>query len=395
MARIRDVAEQIRGVTFAKDEATSEPRDAHVPVMTATNITELGLQAGSILYIPASKSTERQFLKTNDVLITASSGSLSVVGRAVQVKSDTRATFGAFCKVLRPGHLVDPDYFAHYFRTAKYRHRVSMLAAGANINNLKNEDLDELRFPLPPLAEQRRIAAILDHADELRTKRRCALALLDELARSVFIHSLEAARKSNRLVPTRELGSLILSAQNGLYRPSSDYGTGVPILRIADFAAGDILTLKGLARVRIPEVEAARFVLDDGDLVVNRVNAMTHVGKAALVDSVAEPTVFESNMMRVRLDHAQVLPQFVLAWLQTADAMGQVRGSAKQAINQASINQGDLNALHLPLPEMALQHDLVNQLRAIRAARNLHFTTLTKLDELFASLQSRAFAGQL
>ncbi|MBK6865073.1 MAG: restriction endonuclease subunit S [Ideonella sp.] len=86
-----------------------------------------------------------------------------------------------------PNDKVDAGYLAQFFKTPSYRRTISSLAAGANINNLKSEHLDDLLIPLPPFPEQRRIAAILDQADALRAKRREALAQLDSLTQSIFI----------------------------------------------------------------------------------------------------------------------------------------------------------------------------------------------------------------
>ena len=186
-ARVAELADQIRGVTYAKEDATSSPRPGYLPVLRAGNIADDGLVFDDLVFVPAERISPTQKIRRNDVVIAASSGSLDVVGKAARALTDFEGGFGAFCKVLRPGPGIDPAYFAHFFRTRDYRQRVSALAAGANINNLRNEHLDEFRIPLPPLPEQRRIAEILDKADALRAKRRAALAQLDTLTQSIFL----------------------------------------------------------------------------------------------------------------------------------------------------------------------------------------------------------------
>src|SRR5690606_9632962 len=142
----------------------------------------------NLVYVPSSKISPKQKVKKNDVVVAASSGSIEVIGKAARALEDFGGGFGAFCKVLRPNGRVDPAYFWHFFRTPDYRRKVSFLAAGANINNLRNEDLDNLQILLPPLGEQKRIAGILDAADMLRAKRREALAQLDTLLQSTFLN---------------------------------------------------------------------------------------------------------------------------------------------------------------------------------------------------------------
>ena len=124
----------------------------------------------------------------HDVVVAASSGSLEVVGKAAPACGLTsKAASVRSAKCCAPNSKVHPGYFAHFFKTRHYRQRVSAVAAGANINNLRNEHLDEFEIPLPQLEEQRRIATILDAAEALREKRRQSLAKLDTLTQSIFL----------------------------------------------------------------------------------------------------------------------------------------------------------------------------------------------------------------
>ena len=186
-AAVGDICEQIRGVTYAKSDASDTPQSGYTPILRANNIQDNGrLLLEDFVFVPDSKISPKQRVIPNDVVVAASSGSISVVGKTAQAEDEFDGGFGAFCKVLRPNSEVAPRYFGHYFRTQAYRRIVSHLAAGANINNLKNEHLDNLQIPLPPLAEQKRIAAILDAADALRAKRRESLEQLDTLLQSTF-----------------------------------------------------------------------------------------------------------------------------------------------------------------------------------------------------------------
>ena len=184
---VGDISEQLRGVSFAKSDTTSEATEGFLPVLRANNISDSGLLMEDIIYVAANKVSQKQKLRAGDVLIAASSGSRSVVGKAAQVKLDLDVAFGAFCKVLRPSRSVDPGYFGHFFRTHAYRRKVSSLAAGANINNLRGEHLDNLEIAFPSLDEQNRICRILDKADELRIACEQSIEELDKLQRSVFL----------------------------------------------------------------------------------------------------------------------------------------------------------------------------------------------------------------
>lgn len=260
----------------------------------------------------------------------------------------------------------------------------------ATVKHLSVRTIREIDIPLPPLPEQRRIAAILDAADQLRHLRirnlsATRMRLEDETEN--FFRTTGASEV--------RLGSMIVNSQNGVYAPASSYGSGTPILRIADFSAGDRLNHPTLQRVAVDSAVVSKFALSSGDLIVNRVNSMSHLGKAALVSDLNESTIFESNMMRIAVDRDQLHPDYLLAWLSTASAKAQIRGAAKQAINQASINQTDVAGFALPLVSLEQQRNLLGVLDEGREVSLVQRQHLCKLDELFASLQHRAFRGEL
>ena len=186
------------------------PASDCLPVLRANNITDDGLSFEELVFVKVSRIRDSQLLKAGDIVIAASSGSLSVVGKAAQVGRDLDAAFGAFCKVVRPGTKVHPAYLGHFFRTPAYRSKISSLAAGANINNLRSEHIDDLPIPLPPLPEQRRIAAILDQADALRRLRRQSLSRLSDLGQAIFFEMFGDPILNSKQLPTSKLGQLSL-----------------------------------------------------------------------------------------------------------------------------------------------------------------------------------------
>ena len=163
--KVGDVIEQVRGVTYSSGDSTDEYKDGYVELLRANNICDGDLDFENLVFVPKNKVTDKQYLKENDIVIAASSGSLSVVGKAAPFHGSRLTSFGAFCKVLRPKSNVDARYIANYFQTKEYRHKVSSLAEGANINNLRNEHIDNLSIRLPELHEQKRIADIIAYID--------------------------------------------------------------------------------------------------------------------------------------------------------------------------------------------------------------------------------------
>lgn len=157
------------------------------------------------------------------------------------------------------------------------------------------------------------------------------------------------------------LGHLLTGGpQNGIYRPRSDYGTGTPILRIDGFYGGRVSDPATWQRVRLDKGTVHRYALSEGDIVINRVNgARRFLGKSAIVPSLVEPTVFESNMMRLQLDRRRVLPGFLIEMLQIESMKASLCTNAKE-INQSSINQADVKSCLVLAPPLELQGKFCN-----------------------------------
>lgn len=266
----------------------------------------------------------------------------------------------------------------------------------ARRRTLPNDIFLSLIIPLPSLEEQQRITDILDRAEALRAKRRAALAQLDELTEAIFIDMFGDPVTNPKGWSRTKLGELIATGpQNGLYKPASDYGSGIPILRIDAFYDGHVTKLSTLKRVRISDEELNLYRLSPGDIIINRVNSMEYLGKSAIIPKLDEPIVFESNMMRFSVDQSKIEPQYLVQFLQTSFIKGQIINSAKHAVNQSSINQKDVKSFQVNVPPLPLQKELVRRVEAVKKLKTAHEASLTELDKLFASLQYRAFRGEL
>jgi type I restriction enzyme, S subunit len=291
-----------------------------------------------------------------------------------------------------PRASLDGRFLHRYLSSPAVVAEATRLASGANLPRLSPRQVAGLRIPVRPLEEQRRIADVLDRADELRAKRRDTLAFLDELTQSIFVDMFESSLSVARL----PLGALIAAPpRNGLYKPSSRYGSGTRIVRIDSFGPGETIEPSRLRRVSVSDDELARWRVQDGTILVNRVNSLSHIGKAGLVGPSDEPLIFESNMMALTPDADAVLPEYLLAALTRPSARRQFRSSARLAINQASVNQTDVAAISIPTPPLEEQRAFVTAARRLDTERYMRLRDLALLDELFASLQQRAFRGDL
>ena len=191
---------------------------------------------------------------------------------------------------------------------------------------------------------------------------------------------------------------IVGTAQNGIYKPRSYYGEGVPILRIDDFQDFSVKHREQLQTLRITPEELSIYGLDGSQLVINRVNSLSHLGKSLLVPDSILPAVFESNMMRIELSKHMV-PLFLTNYLRSGDGRSRLTLNAKWAVNQASINQTDVCSTPIPLPPLAEQHRIVaeveRQMSVIQQAEAAVDASLKRTGRLRQSILKQAFSGQL
>lgn len=263
------------------------------------------------------------------------------------------------------------------------------------------QQYSKLKVKIPSLSEQEKIVAKieelfsgLDNGVETLKKIKQQLAMYRQ---SVLKQSFSCIEIGNY----KPLKSIIIgSPQNGLYKPKTAYGSGIQILRIDGFYDGEILNDYDFKRLSLTENEVDQYKLYQYDLIINRVNSMPYLGKCALVRDLSEVTVFESNMMRLKIDFSKTDPEYVTYFLTSFDGRKELTKNAKQAVNQASINQTDVCSAIIPVPEsLELQRKVVSKIKEeLSVCDNLEKTIETALQQAEAMRQSilkKAFEGEL
>lgn len=385
---IGSISEQIRGVSYSKTDASDIRLEGYLPILRAGNITESGLTFDDLVFVPSGKISNIQKIKKNDILIAASSGSLSVVGKAARALDDFNGGFGAFCKVLRPNAKVDPAYFANYFFTSEYRRKISSVAAGANINNLRNSDIDDLEIPLPPLAEQKRIAAILDKADAIRRKRQQAIELADEFLRSVFLDMFGDPVTNPKGWENKLLGDVVTIRRGASPRPINDFlGGTVPWIKIGDATKGDDLFINSTAEAVTEDGAKKSVFLKEGSLIF--ANCGVSLGFARILgvsgcihDGWLSIENFENAFNKI----------FLLKWINQLTSY--FRSIAPDG-TQPNLNTTIMKSQNIIIPPIGLQHEFAKQVEKVEALKAKLKASQLQAEEQFKALSQRAFAGEL
>lgn len=320
-------------------------------------------------------------------------------GKIAQVHLTRRYGFGSteFHVVRpRPGR-ADSRYLVHYLRQDRIRRQgESRMTGSAGQRRVPQHFLAALSVPLLPLPEQRRIAEILDKAEELRTKRRAALAKLDTLIQSIFFDMFGDPATNPREWPMSSLGAVLSAVTNGMTRRRAESDQGLSIvLRLRDIRDSWI-DFSTVNRISLTVDEASRYEVLAGDLLFIRVNGNPdYVGRCALFEGHRESVYFNDHVMRVRINRSAIDGVFLTFLLNSAHGKSEIAKHRKTSAGQHTINQDGVSRIRLPLPPLSLQADFGLRVAEVEKAKARYKESLAALDALFASLEYRAFRGEL
>lgn len=367
------------------------------------NVTKSGeIELGKKRRVPRSHpGIDRNRLLPGDVLFNATN-SPDLVGKTLFWSGlDEEAVYSNhFQRIRTDGEKLDPEYLsrwlAYQFDAGIFR---GLCKQWVNQATVSKESLLALRVPLPPLPEQKRIAAVLNQVDTLRAKRREAIALLEDLARSVFLDMFGDPLLNSRGWGRLSMGDFLAGIESGkspqcLDRRAESEEWGV--LKLG--AVTRCVYLQEENKALPPEVAPdARQEVKAGDLLFTRKNTPDLVAASAYVRSTRSKLLMPDLIFRlVVADHAPVDKVYLHALLTHPGKRRKVQELASgSAASMLNISKAKLLAFVCEIPPLVMQREFAQRIDAVEAEKEFHRTHLATLDELFTSLQHRAFSGTL
>ena len=371
----------------------AKPFDGSVPILRAGNIRdELDLESG-LVHVDLRHVSQDQFLRENDIVICTSSGSASIVGKTAFLNRAWTGSVGAFNAIIRPNEKVSSRYLFHYLRSDRFR-RWTQQSSGVNIKNIRKSELEGHGIPLPSMEEQNRIAAILDYADRLRSLREQAIGKLDELAQSLFLEMF-GDPVTNPKGWERVDAVFVFAAKPTIGTIAPANGRGNRVVRVGQLGTRYV-DVEACDRVELGESERRRYTLMKEDILIARaIGSSSHLGKASIFSPVAERVLFDSHVMRLRLDPEICDPYWFYAFISSDSGKDMLRRQGGATAVQYNINTKQVNSLRFPLPPLGMQLKFRRILNSIVAAHTKMDDETLRLRSLMRSLAHRAFRGEL
>ena len=388
MARLGDYIEQILGVSYKpEDVCTVQDKDA-VAILRANNIQDDGLNFDDLVYVKKSKVSAIQYIKAGDIVVCASSGSKNLVGKAAIATEDMEFSFGAFCKIVRPRKLL-PSYVGHYFQSPKYRNKISELAGGANINNIRNEHIDELDIVVPDTDEQERISIELNKICYLISLRKQQFSKLDELVKSRFIEMFGEPESNPlhwKMLPLENC----LTVLGGYAFKSEEFKTsGVPVLRIGNINKGVFTSTNMVYWSKDASLE--RYQVQPGDLVISLTGTVgkDDYGNVCILGN-AYP-LYYLNQRNAKLILGKSLNKHYLSELLKFSQIKKKLTGISRGVRQANISNRDILNLVVPIPPIELQTQFASFVEQIDKSKLAIQKSLEKLETLKKALMQKYF----
>jgi type I restriction enzyme, S subunit len=286
---------------------------------------------------------------------------------------------------------LDGRYLSYFFHSPEGRPELDRLQTGATLPHLNCRDVENVTIPLPPLSEQRRIAAILDKAEAIRRNRQEAIRLTDELLGSVFLEMF-GDPVSHDSKPLSEIAAVVSGVTKG--RKLNGRAIVVPYLRVANVQDG-FLNLDEIKTIEALPEEVENLALRLGDIVMTEGGDHDKLGRGAIWNHGLSPCIHQNHIFRVRLNQDLMLPDYFAAYLRTREAKSYFLRCAKKTTNLASINMTQLRGLPVPLPTIEIQREFRKAANTIVELSATRKRATRESDQLFASLVQRAFRGEL
>lgn len=385
-----DVAEIVTGTT----PPTLEPSyyGGTIPFVTPAELDAEDPLTTAKVYLSASGAERGRLLPKESVLVSCI-GSLGKVGIAgVPVVTNQQINALVF-----NADRVFPRYGYHFCRTLKPT--LERIAPSTTLKIVNKSRFSELSIPLPSISEQRRIAAILDKADQLRTLRRQAVGRLLQVCGSVFVDMFGdpvANEKGWRIV---SVADFVASFEGGKNIVSADEEHSNSPYRVLKVSAVTSLEYRPTESKPVPDeyTPTESHFVRAGDLLFSRANTTDLVGATAYVFTTPPNLLLPDKIWRfVWRSRDEIDPFFVWFMFQHPKFRYEIgKRATGTSGSMKNISQEKVFSMRAIMPPVAAQRRFGLTARSVANTLTLQQESATKLDTLFSSLQHRAFQGDL
>jgi len=380
MIPLGEVAEFINGAAF-------KPEDWHENGRKIIRIQNLN--DSSKPYNLTTRNVDKKYeVNTGDILVSWSAS----LGVFEWLEMETAWLNQHIFKAIPDKAKVHKNYFK--YSLGKALNDMECYLHGATMKHVNRKEFLSTKIYVPPLEEQRRIAAILDKADGVRRKRKEAIRLTEELLKSTFLEMFGDPVTNPKGWEICSMKKIVVETQYGTAEKSQEVMGGLPILRMNNITYSGEIDLNSLKWCQIPPKDEDKFTVKRGDLLFNRTNSPELVGKTAVWRSDGK-FAYAGYLIRVRFDKSKANSEYVSAFLNSNYGKRYLLEKAKPSINMSNFSASEFLKIPILLPDIETQHRFDEFVSYTRMMSQHLSDGLGDYNNLFNSLLQRAFRGEL
>ena len=382
--KIKNLIKQVRGVSYKPEDLHSELDDDSVILLRANNIDSGKINLDDVVYVDKSKVSAEQYLRKGDILICASSGSKSLVGKAACVDFDRKYTFGAFCKVVRPNEDII-DYLGVFFQSPVYRRKISEVAIGVNINNIRNEHIDELVVPLYSKNEQRDIVKKILLAQEIISKRKSELSVLDDLIKARFVEMFGDPKSNSFGFDKMMLKDTckVVTGNTPSRSVAEYYGDYIEWIKTDNIVPGLFNPTKATESLSKKGMEIGRIVDRNSILMACIAGSIASIGRVCITDRMV---AFNQQINAIIPKRYNILFLYVLLQISKDYLVEEINMALKGILSKSKLEKKEFI-----VPPMEMQNQFAEFVEQINKSKVSIQKALDETKLLFDSLMQKYF----
>lgn len=373
-----------------------KPVTAGIPLVTSKNLVAGEIDFSTCTFISAEDHLEisrRSRVDHGDILYAM----IGTIGNPVIVNVAREFSIKNVALFKFNGGDAFNRYIYHFLNSDLAVRQFESKSRGGTQKFVSLGNIRELEIPLPPLPEQKRIAAILDKADAIRRKRQQAIQLADDFLRAVFLDMFGDPGANPKGFNEAILGELTTGKMNnGLFRRNDEYRGSVPVAWVGELFRGNRISFSEDANCIDPtEKEIDAYGLKYGDLLFCRSSLkLEGIGFNNIYLGDDDNALFECHLIRMSPCLEKVNPVFLNYQLRMPSIRARFFQQAKTS-TMTTVDQAGLSRIKVFVPPLDLQEEFERRLVKIESLY-LHLYKNESLDELaFSSISQKAFSGQL
>lgn len=387
------ITDERSGASLKKDQFT----DAGVGVVPKKAISEsVDLLTDTLVYTSENIYHSSTSAQVDDKFLITTLRNLnpdgSTLGLICRHEHDDKLMLAQGMYAFRLSNDISPDYLCFASRTPSFREQIQKIKVGSTQVHIRAKEFKEIEIPLPPLAEQQRIAAILDKADAIRRKRQQANQLADDFLRAVFLDMFGdpvTNPKDWEVKPLGECLKFLTSGSRGWAKYYSE--TGSKFIRIQNVSKNKLL-IDDMAFVTAPDgAEATRTKVRLDDVLLS---ITADLGRSSVVTDEIVGGHINQHLALLRLDTETLNPRYLSAYLSSDAGVRQFERKNKSAV-KAGLNFTDIKTLEIMVPSIEKQAEYQKLYEKLTSNETKRIDSDLLLTTVFDALSQKAFRGEL